>query len=71
MNWKDSSFRQLTQTPDYGVSSIHWSSDGARLVFMRFHETNPSDPPEIWTVNADGSDAHSLVTGGFLPQWLP
>jgi len=71
MEWKDSSFQQLTQSPDYGVSSIHWSSDGARLVFMRFHETNPSDPPEIWIMNADGSNAHSLVTGGFLPQWLP
>ena len=71
LNLKDSSFRELTQSPDYGVSSIHWSSDGARLVFMRFHETNPSDPPEIWTINPDGSGAHVLVTGGFLPQWLP
>jgi len=71
LNLQDYSVRQLTQSPDYGVSSIHWSSDGTRLVFMRFHETNPSDPPEIWVVAADGSGARSFVTGGFLPQWLP
>ncbi len=71
MNLKDSSFRELTQSPDYGVSSIHWSSDGSRLLFMRFHETNPSEPPEIWTINPDGSNAHVLAAGGYLPAWLP
>jgi Tol biopolymer transport system component len=68
---EDSSTRALTQTPDFGHSSIHWSPDGSRLAFMRFHETNPSDPPEIWCMNADGRDARHLATGGFLPQWLP
>jgi Tol biopolymer transport system component len=71
LNLEDSSARALTQTPDFSHSSIHWSPDGSRLVFMRFHETNPSDPPEIWCMNADGSGARLLATGGFLPQWLP
>jgi Tol biopolymer transport system component len=71
MNLGDSSVRPLTRDPDYGVSSIRWSSDGARLLFIRFHETAPSDPPEIWTVNADGTGARALATGGYLPQWLP
>jgi Tol biopolymer transport system component len=71
LNLKDASLRQLTQSSDYGVSSIHWSSDGARLIYMRFHETNPSDPPEIWSVNPDGSGAQLLAAGGYLPQWLP
>jgi Tol biopolymer transport system component len=71
LNLEDFSAQQLTQTPDYGYSSIHWSPDGSRLVFMRFHETNPSDPPEIWSMNADGTGALSLASGGFLPQWLP
>jgi Tol biopolymer transport system component len=71
MDLTDFSTRQLTQTPDYGYSSIRWSPDGSRLTAMRFHETNPSDPPEIWCLNADGSGAVSLATGGYLPQWLP
>jgi hypothetical protein len=71
LNLKDAALRQLTQSSNYGVSSIHWSSDGARLVYMRFHETTPSDPPEIWSINPDGSGAQLLAAGGYLPQWLP
>ncbi|MGB7539063.1 MAG: Ig-like domain-containing protein [Anaerolineales bacterium] len=63
--------RQISQAPDYSHSSIHWSPDGARLVYMLFHETVPSDPPEIWCLDADGSDPRRLVVGGFLPKWLP
>jgi hypothetical protein len=71
MDWRESSIRQLTDAPDYSHSSIHWSPDGTRLVFMMFHETSPSDPPEIWTLGVDGSDPRRLAVGGFLPQWLP
>jgi Tol biopolymer transport system component len=71
MNLEDFTLRQLTRTPEYSHSSIHWSRDGSQLVFMRFHETVPEDPPEIWCLNADGSDPRRLVSGGFLPQWLP
>jgi Tol biopolymer transport system component len=71
LNLQDSSLTQLTRSPDYSHSSIHWSPDGARLAFMMFHETVPADPPEIWCIGADGSDPRRLVVGGFLPQWLP
>jgi Tol biopolymer transport system component len=71
MDLSDGSLRQLSRAPDYSHSSIHWSPDGKRLVFMMFHETLPGDPPEIWCINADGSDPRRLVVGGFLPQWLP
>jgi len=71
MDLEDFSVRQITRTPDYSHTSIHWSRDGLRIVFMLFHETVPDDPPEIWCLNADGSDPRRLAVGGFLPQWLP
>jgi hypothetical protein len=67
----DLSARRISLAPEYSHSSIHWSPDGSQLVFMLFHETIPTDPPEIWCMNADGSDPRRLVVGGFLPQWLP
>jgi Tol biopolymer transport system component len=71
MDLENGTQRQISQAPDYAHSSIHWSPDGAQLVYMMFHETVPGDPPEIWCANADGSDPRRLVTGGFLPKWLP
>lgn len=71
MDLDDLSLRQISNAPDYSHSSIHWSRDGSQLVFMLFHETAPDDPPEIWCLNADGSDPRRLAVGGFLPQWLP
>jgi Tol biopolymer transport system component len=70
MDLEHGSARQISLAPDYSHSSIRWSRDGSRLVYMLFHETVPSDPPEIWCVNADGSDPRLLAVGGFLPQWL-
>jgi dipeptidyl aminopeptidase/acylaminoacyl peptidase len=71
LDLRDSSLTQLTRSPDYSHTSIHWSPDGSRLTFMLFHETVPADPPEIWSIGADGSDPRRLIVGGFLPQWLP
>ncbi|MBN2086341.1 MAG: PD40 domain-containing protein [Anaerolineales bacterium] len=71
MDLRTGSPRQITRSPEYSHSSIHWSPDGARLVYMMFHETAPGDPPEIWSIQADGSNPRRLVVGGFLPKWLP
>lgn len=71
MDLENGSARQISQAPDYSHTSIHWSPDGAQLLFMTFHETVPGDPPEIWCVATDGSDPRRLVTGGYLPKWLP
>jgi Tol biopolymer transport system component len=71
MDLTDGSARPLSAAPDYSHSSIRWSPDGAQLAYMMFHETVPEDPPEIWCMNADGSDPQRLVVGGFLPEWIP
>jgi Tol biopolymer transport system component len=38
-----------------------WSPDGKKLVYVH----NGS----IWTINADGSDAHRLIPNGHAPSW--
>lgn len=63
--------RPLTDEPDFNHSSIGWSPDGSTLVYMRFNQADIAQPAEIWVIGSDGQDAHSLVTGGFSPRWLP
>jgi hypothetical protein len=38
---------------------------------MRFNVADFINPSEIWMVNADGTGAKKLITGGYFPQWLP
>jgi Tol biopolymer transport system component len=63
--------RALTTDPVYNHSALMWNADGTALVYMRFNAAAPDQPAEIWTVNADGTGARRLVTGGYLPAWLP
>jgi len=61
----------ITNDPIGYHSAVRWSPDGTRLVYMRTDSADPSRAPEIWICNADGSDAHAIVSGGFGPEWLP
>ncbi len=61
----------LTDDPVAYHSAVRWSPDGTRLVYMRTDSSDPSRAPEIWICNADGSDSHAVVSGGFGPEWLP
>jgi Tol biopolymer transport system component len=63
--------KQFTYAPDYNISSILWSPDSSTLLFVRFDETDPSQPPEIWTIQSNGRNPRRLIVGGYLPQWLP
>ena len=63
--------RPLTDAPEYNHSAFAWHPDGRRLVFMRFNAIDPNAAAEIWLINADGTGARRLVTGGYLPEWLP
>lgn len=61
----------ITNDPIAYHSAVEWSPDGTRLVYMRTDSSDPSRAPEIWISNADGTDAHAVVSGGFGPEWLP
>lgn len=61
----------ITDEPRYNHYDLAWSVDGQRLAYVRFNQEMISDPPELWIVNADGSDPLQLVIGGYSPEWIP
>jgi Tol biopolymer transport system component len=68
----DGSFpQQITDNPDYNHADFAWKPDGRQLAFVRHKQTSLSDPPEIWVILPDGSDAVRLVIGGYAPAWIP
>ena len=48
-----------------------WSLDGKQIAFVRFDIGAPTNPPELWLVNADGSNPLELVVWGYAPAWVP
>ena len=61
----------LTNAPYFNHSSFAWSPDGRQLAYLRFNQEKLTDPPELWLMNADGSQPIQLVIGGYAPQWIP
>ncbi len=61
----------LTHAPYFNHSSFAWSPDGQQLAYIRFNQEKLTDPPELWLMNADGSNPIQLVIGGYAPQWNP
>jgi Tol biopolymer transport system component len=61
----------LTDEPAYSHSGFAWSPDGQQLAYLRFNQESLTDPPELWIMNADGSDRIQLLAGGYSPQWIP
>lgn len=55
----------------YNHYDFAWSPNGDQILFVRFDQTSLTKPPEIWMINADGSQPRQLVKGGFAPQWIP
>lgn len=63
--------RQLTDEPDFHHGSFAWHPGGEKLVYVRYNQSALSDPPEIWLINADGSENMRLIINGFAPAWIP
>jgi dipeptidyl aminopeptidase/acylaminoacyl peptidase len=71
INADGSNPRQITNNPDYNNADFAWHPNGQYLSFVRHQQTNMSEPPEIWIMPADGSNAVRLVIDGYAPQWIP
>lgn len=63
--------RQLTDNAFDNHYDFAWSQDNRRLAYVISNQAKPTDPPELWLVNADGNNPVQLVIGGYAPQWMP
>jgi len=67
--------KNLAQFTDFSSAVPHWSADGERLIFNSDHDDEPKDTPDLWTMNADGSELEELVdsppTADFSGRWSP
>ena len=71
MNPDGENAHPLTDAPFYNHSAFAWSPDENQIAYVRSNQATLSEPPEIWLINVDGSEATRLVIGGYSPQWLP
>lgn len=62
---------RITDEADYNHYDLAWSRDGGRIAYVRFNQAVLANPPELWIVNADGSNPLQLVIGGYSPIWIP
>jgi len=59
-------------TPGLNAVDPAWSPDGSKIVFSATGSDGPL--PELWVMNADGSDAQALAPDGavgLVPSWSP
>jgi Tol biopolymer transport system component len=69
MTAQGTDIRELTTNAEY--FHPEYSPDGSRIAYERFGPPWPS-PPQVWVMNADGSDQRQLTTrGGGWPSWSP
>ena len=71
MNEDGSDAHPLTDDASYNHYDFAWSPAGDQLAYVRFDKDALTQPPEIWLINKDGTNATRLITGGYAPQWVP
>ncbi len=71
MSLDGSNAHPISDEADYNHYDLAWSRDGSRLAYVRFNQAQLSEPPELWMMNADGSNPLQLVIGGYSPTWIP
>ena len=65
-----SSSGPATSTKPTGTNDLtpRFSPDGFRLIFVN-RANDDLSPPELWTVNLDGTGRTKLFANAFLPDW--
>jgi TolB protein len=63
--------RQITNEPLYNHFAFAWDPDGTHLAYVRFNQTIPNEPPEIWILELSSGRAGRWIIGGYSPQWIP
>ena len=63
--------KRLTNIATGDACGPVWSHDGKRIAFYAFALTNPSRNPEIWVMDADGSNLKRVAEHGLHPAWSP
>jgi hypothetical protein len=63
--------KRLTNINSGDACGPVWSRDGKKIAFYAFAQTSPSRNPEIWVMDADGSNPKRLTEHGMDPTWSP
>jgi len=63
--------KRLTNTKIGDACGPAWSRDGKKIAYHAFAQTEPSRNPEIWVMDADGSNPKRLTDHGIDPTWSP
>ncbi len=63
--------RPLTSDPYYNYFDFSWSPTSAWIACVRFNQTVPTEPTELWVVDPLTGRGLRLVVGGYAPQWIP
>lgn len=61
----------LTNDPLFNHYEFAWAPTGKQLAYVRFNQTVPTEPPEIWVVDPVKARSTLLVVGGYAPLWTP
>jgi Tol biopolymer transport system component len=71
MNPDGTNTHPITDDPNYNHFDLAWSWDSQMLAYVRFNEAQLYELPELWMINADGSNPIQLIIGGYSPLWIP
>lgn len=69
--------RPLTNDPEFTYFDFAWSPGWSGqtadewIACVRFNQTIPTEPPELWIIDPLTGRGLKLVVGGYAPRWLP
>lgn len=71
VNTDGTAAKRLSNSRNGDACGPAWSSDGKKIAYHAFAQTEPSRNPEIWVMDADGSNPKRLTDHGIDPTWSP